>query len=221
MIVAKVSRVANGKKRATRPRKVTRKTNVRRVPNTAHLLTLGFPAAMNHKRRSTVKKAHKKNSARRSSKNYKRSHSVKHMKKANTGYHKHHKKSRNPQFFGSHVTPVRVGEYVLAGLVGVAVNRAILAVLPATITSNNLYATLAAGAIAIGQWWLGSMLSKDLGSAFGFGGLMNASSQALNAFIPSVGSQLSLSGRIGDFVPAQYTIPPQPAGIGNLNGYVN
>jgi hypothetical protein len=217
MVIARVTKVANGK-RAIKKRSVSkpkpRHKSAVKSSNPAHLLTLN-PSS---KRRSTVKKAHKKSSARKTSV-IKRPAHTKMMKKSKGNHRKH---SPNPQFFGSHITPVRLGEYVLAGLVGVTVNRAIVAALPATITSNNLYATLAALAIAVGQWWLGSMASKDLGSAFGFGGLMNASSQALNAFIPSVGSVVSLSGRgTGDFVPATFTIPPQPAGIGHLSSYVN
>jgi hypothetical protein len=94
--------------------------------------------------------------------------------------------------------------------------------LPASVTSNNLFATGASFAIAIAQWWLGSMASADLGSAFGFGALLTAANTALNTFIPSVGSVVSLSGRgTGDFVPAMFTIPPQPAGIGGLSSYSN
>jgi hypothetical protein len=216
MVVARVTRVANGKRRAARKAqpKPRHRPSVRRVSNAAHMLTLAFP---NPKRRSTVKKARKRNSASRGRESVRRTSSVRFMKRA-----KNHRRrtKRNPQFFGTHTTPVRVAEYVIAGLVGVTVNRAILAALPASITSNNLYATGAALAIGVAQWWGGSMLSKDLGSAFGFGGLMNAVSQGLNAFIPSVGSVVSLSGRgQGDFVPATYTIPPQPAGIGGLSSY--
>lgn len=205
MIIAKVTRVANGKKRATR-----KKSAVSSRPNAAYLLTLA-----NHKRRSTVKKAKKKYAARNGKKrNASHSHHMKIMAKG-----RRRGRSRNPQFFGTHAPAVKVGEYVIAGLVGVTINRAALAMLPATVTSNNLYATLAAVGIAVAQWWLGSKFAKDLGSAFGFGGLMNATSQALNAFIPSVGSIVSLQGGVGDFVPAQFTIPPQPAGIGGLASF--
>jgi hypothetical protein len=131
------------------------------------------------------------------------------------------RRSSNPSFFGASVTPVKMAEYVTAGLVGNAVNRAIVAALPASVTSNNVFATGAALAIAVAQWWLGAMASKDLGSAFGFGALMNATSTALNTFIPSVGSYLSGVGRIGDFVPATIILPPQPAGIGGLSSYNN
>jgi hypothetical protein len=163
-----------------------------------------------------VKAKKRKNSARKTS-IIKRPHYK--MAKAN---HRR-RKARNPHFFGSQVSPVKMGEYVAAGLVGLAINRAIVAALPASITSNNIFATLAAAGIGLAQWWLGSMASKDLGSAFGFGGLLNAGSTALNTFIPSVGSYVSLSGTrgTGDFVPATFTIPPQPAGIGGLSSYNN
>jgi NAD(P)H-hydrate repair Nnr-like enzyme with NAD(P)H-hydrate dehydratase domain len=178
------------------------------------MLTLAFP---NHKRRSMVRAKKRKNSARRKTSMSRRPHSMK-MNKRRNG----HRRRKNPSFFGASVTPVKMAEYVGAGLVGVTINRAIVAALPATITSNNIFATGAALAIAVAQWWIGSMMSKDLGSAFGFGGLMNAVSTGLNTFIPSVGSYVSLSGRgFGDFVPATFTIPPQPAGIGGLSSYNN
>jgi len=214
MIVARVTKVANGKHRA-RPRPKAKSVHrPRSKSNPAHLLTLAFP---NHKRRSTVKAAKKrKNGARRSSVTKRPATRMYKMK--NKGHRRRGRK--NPAFFGATVSPVRLGEYVLAGLIGVTVNRAILAALPATVTANNMYATIAALAIGVAQWMGGSMLSKDLGSAFGFGGLMNAVSTGLNAFIPQVGSVVSLSG-LRDFVPATFTIPPQPAGIGGLSSYTN
>jgi hypothetical protein len=211
MIVAKVTRVANGKRRASAPRRPSKRATKRRPSssNPAHMLTLAFP---NHKRRSMVKAKKRKNGARRKTSIMKRPHRFMKAKR------NHRRRSRNPQFFGAHVTPVKMAEYVGAGLVGVAANRAIVAALPASWTGSNIMATVASAAVAFAQWWLGSMLSKDLGSAFGFGGLMNAANTALNAFIPSVGSVVSL-GRVGDFVPATFTIPPQPAGIGGLSSY--
>lgn len=214
MIVAKVTRVANGKRRATIARRAA-PARRKSVSNPAHMLTLAFP---NPARRTSMVKAKKKikNSARRLFRYPSRP--AGRMMKAKRSNHR--RRTSNPQFFGAHVPPVRLTEYVVAGLVGVTINRAIVAALPATITGSNVFATLASVAIALGQWWLGGMVSKDLGSAFGFGGLMNAASTALNSFIPSVGSVVSLSGRgTGDFVPATFTIPPQPSGIGAISGY--
>jgi hypothetical protein len=216
MVVARVTRVANGKRRAAKRSapKPKARHRVRSSSNPAHMLTLAFP---NGKRRAMAKKAKKRNGARRKTSVVKRSH---YMKRAKSNHRR--RRSRNPAFFGTQVTPVKMAEYLAAGLVGATINRAIVAALPASITSNNIFATLASAAIGVAQWWLGAMVSKDLGSAFGFGGLLTAANTALNTFIPSVGGLVSLSGRgTGDFVPAVFTIPPQPAGIGGLSSYNN
>jgi hypothetical protein len=212
MIVGKVTRVANPAGRSARSAARKRVS----AANPAHMLTLGF---INPKRRTSVaKRAKKRNGARASSKarsrmrkNGKRRNSIIVMPRSN-----HRRGRRNPVFFGSNVSPVKLAEYVAAGLVGVTVNRAIVAALPVSVTGNNIFATAAALGIALVQWWLGSMASKDIGAAFGFGGLMNAGNQALNAFVPSVGSVISLSGRrsLGDFVPGRFSIPENPV-LGN------
>ena len=95
MIIAKVTRVANGKRRAAPARKKPRSTVRRSSSNPAHMLTLAFP---NHKRRATMatkaKKA-KRNSARKTSV-IKRPHYLAKKAKSN-----HRKRSRNPSFFGA------------------------------------------------------------------------------------------------------------------------
>lgn len=128
------------------------------------------------------------------------------MPKSNVGRHKH---KHNPQFFGTHATPMKMATYIAGGLIGVTINRAVLPMLPTSVTSNNFFSTLAAFGIALVEWWVGSMVNKDFGSAVGFGALMNAGSTALNTFIPQVGSAVGLSGRRGvsDFVGARWTIP--------------
>jgi len=144
-------------------------------------------------------------------------------KRANRG-----KRRRNPAFFGTAATPMKMAEYIAGGLIGVTVNRALLPMLPASVTSNNMFATAAAIALALVEWWAGNFVSKDFGSAVGFGALMNAGSQALNAFIPSVGSMVGLSGYrgVGDLVPSQPGLPfwPSsqlmgPGGPGGGGGY--
>ncbi len=120
---------------------------------------------------------------------------------------------RNPTFFGQSVSIAKMGEYIAGGLIGVTVNRVVLPLLPAQVTGNNIFATVAAFAIALAEWWAASWIDRDFGAAVGFGGLMNAGSQALNAFIPQVGSVISLSGPrrgVGDFVPGMFTVPQVP-----------
>ena len=136
----------------------------------------------------------------------------------NTGGYQVRKNRRrsNPTFFGANVTPLQMGQYILGGLIGVTVNRVALPMMPAALTSSNTFATLTAFGLAALEWWAASFISKDFGAAVGFGALMNASTQALNAFVPSVGTTIGLSGRgTGDFVPAKYSVPENPITQGN------
>lgn len=124
-------------------------------------------------------------------------------------------RKKNPTFFGSNVNAMQIAEYIAGGLIGVTINRAILPMLPAAVTQNNLAATAAAFAIAAAEWWVFSFVSKEFGAAVGFGGFMSAGSQALNTFIPSVGAVVGLSGLRGrrgvaDFVPGSFTVPQNP-----------
>jgi hypothetical protein len=117
----------------------------------------------------------------------------------------------NPVFFGANVTPIQMGQYVLGGLIGVTVNRVVLPMLPSALTGSNAFATLTAFGLALLEWWAASLIDKSFGAAVGFGALMNAANVGLNAFIPSVGSTIGLSGRgTGDFVPARFTVPQNP-----------
>jgi len=130
-----------------------------------------------------------------------------------------HRRGRNPTFFGSNASPMQMGQYILGGLIGVTVNRIVLPMLPSNITSSNTFSTLSAFGLAALEWWLANFISKDFGAAVGFGALMNAATQGLNAFVPSVGTTLGLSGRaMGDFVPGKYTVPQNP--ILDANGGV-
>lgn len=161
------------------------------------------------KRKKTVfratSKARSSNRKRNRAKNH-RTRTVIVMPKSNVG---RRKGKRNPAFFGSNASPMKLAEYVAGGLIGVTINRVVLPMLPASVTNNNFFSTLAAFGIALAEWWAASMISKDFGSAVGFGALMNAGSTALNTFIPQVGSAVGLSGRRGvsDFVGARWTIP--------------
>ena len=117
---------------------------------------------------------------------------------------KHHSRSHNPM--AKSIELHRPAQIVQAGvgvLVGVAATKAIVAALPTNITQSAAYSTAAAAAVAVGIWWLGSMVSPEFGAAAGLGGVAEAGSIALNGFLPNIGSKLALSGRgAGDFVPA-------------------
>lgn len=140
-------------------------------------------------------------------------------KKNTGGYTPRKKGRRNPTFFGSNATPIQMGQYVLGGLIGVTVNRVVLPMLPAALTSSNTFATLSAFGLAALEWWAASFISKDFGAAVGFGALMNAATQGLNAFVPSVGTTIGLSGRgTGDFVPAKFAVPQNPISDAGVAG---
>ena len=223
MVVGKITRVANGKRRAASKARtsVARKKSAHRTrSNPAHMLTLGF---LNPKRRPqhTMAKAKRKkkyvhratSNARKRSRARKNPYAVGHRKRSRPRKapvsHARRKGKRNPSFFGSAATPMKMAEYIAGGLIGVTINRAVLPMLPTSVTSNTFFSTIAAFGLALVEWWAASMISKDFGSAVGFGALMNAGSTALNTFIPQVGSAVGLSGRRGvaDFVGARWTIP--------------
>lgn len=121
------------------------------------------------------------------------------------------RRSSNPHFFGQQVNAMKMAEYIAGGLIGVAVNKAVLPMLPTSLTSNTFAATATAIALAAAEWFVASLVDKDFGSAVGFGALMAAGTQVLNAFVPSVGSTIGLSGRgWGDFVPGRFVVPQNP-----------
>lgn len=135
-------------------------------------------------------------------------------RRRNARYRRHH----NPFFFGANVNPTKLAQYIAGGLIGMAVNKAILPMLPAALTSNNFAASASAIVLAIAEWWLGSLVDKDFGSAVGFGALMHAGGQILNTWVPTVGAYTGISGlgRMGDFVPGRFPVPQNP--ISDANG---
>jgi hypothetical protein len=121
---------------------------------------------------------------------------------------KRYRRSGNP--FGasslSLQTPTKIATAGAGVLIGVAVNRGIVSILPASVTGNNLYATLASFAVAFAQWYAFSMVNAEFGAAAGLGGIAEAGSTALNTWFPAIGSKVSL----GDFVPGKFAVPQNP-----------
>lgn len=118
---------------------------------------------------------------------------------------------KNPQLFGMHLTPLNMAKAVAGGLVGVTATKAIVPMLPASLISSPIGATVAAIAVAIAGGWAVSKVSPEFGSAFTFGGLMQAGSVLLNAYVPGA-SQFALQGGrgLGEFVPGSFPIPQVP-----------
>jgi hypothetical protein len=108
---------------------------------------------------------------------------------------------------------------VFGGLVGVSATKFIASALPANLTGTPIMASLSSIAAAFAAGWVGSMWDKRFGDAVRFGGLMQAGSVMLNAFIPSIGGQLALKGLrgLGDLVPGAYPVPQNPLNPAQAN----
>jgi hypothetical protein len=219
MQVERVTRIVAGSRK--NPARASRTVARRSQGNPAHLLSLGWVA--NPKGGRTMAKKRNSKKAKRNTTGT-RVIVMGPRKNGKKGKRNSHRRrgSRNPAFFGSSTTPMQMTQYVVAGLVGVTVNRVAIPLMPASITSNNWAASLTAFVIAGAEWWLVGMVDKNLGSAVGFGALMNAATYAMNAFIPSVGSQIGLRGvgrrGTGDFVDGAFTVPQNPVVTSGVAG---
>ena len=112
--------------------------------------------------------------------------------------------------FGRQVGLGEMAKQVLGGLVGVTVTKAVPGMLPSSFTGSPITLTASSIATALIAGFITRKVAPDLASAVMFGGLMQAGSVALNAFLPSVGSTIGLSG-LGDLIgPASFTVPQNP-----------
>jgi hypothetical protein len=227
MYIAKVKRVVNPHKR--------HKANKRRSSgNPAHLLTLGLvnPYTKGKKKVATKTKIAKKakhitrrkrhvvaasNPRRRAASNprRKRRNSTRIVVMAPKHRNGKRRSSRNPRLFGQEVTMLNAAKMVAGGLVGVTATKTIVPMLPSTLISTPIGATVAAIAVAIAGGWAIGKVSMEFGNAFAFGGLMQAGSVLLNAYVPGA-SQFALQGYrgMGEFVPGAFAVPQNPVLIG-------
>jgi hypothetical protein len=76
------------------------------------------------------------------------------------------------------------------------------------IGTSNLMKVVVSG---VSAWVAGALakrfVGKDVGDAVLFGGLMQTGSVALNAFMPSLASQLGLTGRLGVLMDGNFSVP--------------
>lgn len=123
-----------------------------------------------------------------------------------------HRRRRNPSVFGRSVASVGAVEMILGGLVGVTAAKIIPTYVPVQFLSSPILRILVTGASA----WVASMLvgkvRPGMADAVMFGGLMQAGSVALNAFVPSIGGQIGLNGGrgMGDLVEGHFVVPQNP-----------
>lgn len=181
---------------ATHRRKSTKSSRIRRRNPAPVLITLG---AVNPTRRN--KSMSKKATRRRNS-----------TRVSVVSSRKNSRRRRNPVLFGQHMRPVELGKTVLGGLIGVTVAKLIPPMLPGSLTSSPALRVLVTGAVAFGAGMAAGKVNPQFGSAVTFGGLMQAVSTGLNAFVPSIGSQIGLNGMrgMGDLVPGSFPMPQNP-----------
>jgi len=88
--------------------------------------------------------------------------------------------------------------------------------LPDMLKSSNAISTASSVGVALLAGFVAGKVSQQFGEAVLLGGLAQAASVALNAFVPQVGKVIGLGGRrgVGDYVPASFTVPQNPVLLG-------
>lgn len=127
---------------------------------------------------------------------------------------------RNPSLFGARVSAAQMTEAVLGGLVGVTAAKMIPGALPGQLTGTPTMRVLSSVASAFLAGWAAGKVSPRFGDAVLFGGLMQAGSLALNTFVPSIGTQIGLSGirgGLGELMAGAYPVPQNPLNPAQAN----
>lgn len=132
---------------------------------------------------------------------------------------------RNPQMFGRQMNAFEVTKAIGGGLAGVAITKAVPNMLPASLVSSSPFMTsITSIVVAVGSGMLVKAILKNdpiIGDAVMFGGLMQAGSVLLNAFLPSVGTVIGLQGLgngMGDLVAGRFPVPMNPIMAGQSAG---
>lgn len=110
-------------------------------------------------------------------------------------------------------------EAVLGGLVGVTAAKLIPAALPGNLIATPTMRILSSVASAFGAGWVAGKMSPRFGDAVLFGGLMQAGSIILNAFVPAIGGQIGLNGMrgLGELMAGAYPVPQNPLNPNQAN----
>jgi hypothetical protein len=128
-----------------------------------------------------------------------------------------HAKRRNPSV--SHgAGGAAMAKSVAGGLIGVTLTRMVggmLANFMPSLTGSPIMKAVISGVSAFGVGKIVGGIDKDFGAAAAFGGYMVAGSDALNAFVPSLGAQVGLKG-LGAFMPSRFAVPENPVMRGQM-----
>jgi hypothetical protein len=191
-------------KRSKNPRSRVRR---RRRMNNPLLVTFG--PALNPRRKRSKKSVARK---RRRSNPRRRHHAMTHRRARRRNpvrvvYRTRSRRRRhmsNPRRRRMHRNPVSfsgakdMAVAVLAGLGGVTITKMVPSLLTSLTSGSPIMAAAVSAVTAWGAGYLAEkMLGPNIGKAVAFGGYMQAGSVALNAFLPSVGSVIGLSGLRG------------------------
>jgi hypothetical protein len=116
---------------------------------------------------------------------------------------------RNPSIAGS----LSLVEKGVGVLIGVTAAKLIPTYLPAQFISSPIMRIIATGASAYLASMLIGKVRHNMTDAVLLGGFAQTVSVALNTFLPSIGSQIGLSGYrggMGDFVAGSFAVPQNP-----------
>lgn len=101
------------------------------------------------------------------------------------------------------------------GIAGVAAAKFLPTLLPVNMLAGVASSNLGKTAISLGAALVAGFAASKLDTRFGqgvyFGGIMQAASVGLNAFLPSLYRTLNIGmAGVGDFVPGQFAVPQNP-----------
>lgn len=142
---------------------------------------------------------------------------IRRRRRSNPRHHRRasYRRSRNPNLFGgkSTKTILKISGGVLAG---VFITKSIPRYIPASITgsigSGSVMAVVVSFGSALAAGYLGKMIDPEFGEGALWGGIAQAISVALNAFLPQVGGVFSL----GDLVSGNFVVPQNPIRAGMM-----
>lgn len=115
------------------------------------------------------------------------------------------RRHRNPGFMGNTQEAIGV-------LAGVAIQKVVNGFVPSSLTSGNSLMTSGVAfvvAFAVGKGADMILKGSPISKGIALGALASAASTAINAFVPSLGSAIGLSG-FGVYQPAMFAVPENP-----------
>jgi len=212
-------RKADAKKRSNKTMAAT-KNNRRRSMNKRHYRRNTKPSANRRRHERRRNPAPRINRHRRHEMNRRHHHRRRNGPKIIVMRPNRRKNRRhNPQFGQSIFAGPLFGRNALelmgGGLLGLVAAKFIPTMfassIPSAVSGTNIGRVIISGIAAVIAGWAGSKISIPLGQGMLFGGMIQTISVALNAFLPSVYSQLNPSlGRLGDLAPGSYVVPQNP-----------